>query len=460
MKKLKGPKTPGFVQKIQWSIDPLGYMDAAAQKFPDIFEAKVTPVGKTQVLVSNPQAIQQILSKDTQGEYAAPGGNLMRPVVGNESLLFQDRARHRRQRKLLMPPFHGERMNAYGRAICNLAEQASEGLPPGKTFSARAIMEDISLEVILEVIFGLYEGERYQLLKDLLVYYSGVFQSPIFNLLLLSPTLQKELGFLSPWKNFLRKRQQIDQLLYAEISDRRAKPDPDRTDILSLLLLARDEDGELMTDVEIRDQLITLLLTGHETTATAMAWALYWIHYRPEIRAKLLAEIDRLGDSPDPMAIVRLPYLTAVCNETLRIYPVVPISGPRMVQEPFELMGYELQPGSAVHCCIYLTHHRQDLYPNPKQFKPERFLERQFSPYEFIPFGGGSRRCLGAALAMFEMKLVLATILSRYQLVLADNKPVKPVRHAITLVPAGGVSMVWQGKRLLQPNSQPVAHPV
>lgn len=460
MKQLIGPRTPSFIQKIQWSTDPIGYMDVAAQKFPDIFEAKVTPVGKTQVLVSNPQAIQQILTKDVKREYAAPDGKMMRPVFGNESLLFQDPKHHLRQRKLLMPPFHGERMTAYGQAICNLAQQVSEKLPSGKTFSARSIMEDISLEVILEVIFGLSEGERYQELKELLVYYSGIFQSKIFNLLILSPSLQKKLGFLSSWKIFLRKRQQIDQLLYAEIKDRRTNPEPERTDILSMLLLARDEDGELMTDVEIRDQLITLLLTGHETTATAMSWALYWIHYHPHIKEKLLEEIDRLGDSPDPMDIFRLPYLTAVCNETLRIYPVVPISGPRMVKEPFELMGYRLQPGSAVHCCIYLTHHRQDLYPNPQQFKPERFLDRQFSPYEFIPFGGGSRRCLGAALAMFEMKLVLATVLSRYQLLLADNKPVKPIRHAITLVPAGGVSMILQGKRLSKKISQPVANSV
>ena len=389
MKKLKGPKTPGLIQKIQWGSDPISYMDAAAQKFPDIFEAKVTPVGKTQILVSHPQAIQQILTKDVKGEYAPPAGNLMRPVVGHESLLFQDHKRHLRQRKLLMPPFHGERMTAYGQAICNLAQQVSKDLLAGKTFSARAIMEDISLEVILEVIFGLSEGERYQQLKELLVYYSGIFHSPIFNLLFLVPSLQKDVGIFSPWRDFLGKRQQIDQLLYAEINDRRAKPDPEQTDILSLLLLARDEDGEAMTDVEIRDQLITLLLTGHETAATAMAWALYWIHYHPEIRDKLLEEIDRLGDTPDPMDIFRLPYLTAVCNETLRIYPVVPISGPRMVKEPFELMGYQLQPGSAVHCCIYLTHHREDLYPNPQQFKPERFLERQFSPYEFMPFGGG-----------------------------------------------------------------------
>ncbi|WP_019504303.1 cytochrome P450 [Pleurocapsa sp. PCC 7319] len=460
MKQLKGPRTPGFVQKIQWSSDPIGYMDAAAQKFPDIFEAKITPVGNTQVLVSHPQAIQQIMTQDVKSEYAAPDGNLMRPVFGDESLLFQDPKHHLRQRKLLMPSFHGERMTAYGRAICNLAQQVSEELSSGEIFSARAIMEDISLEVILEVIFGLSEGERYQILKELLVYYSGVFQSKIFNLLLLSPSLQKKLGFLNSWQNFLHKRQQIDQLLYAEIKERRAKPDPERTDILSMLLLARDEDGERMSDVEIRDQLITLLLTGHETTATSMAWALYWIHYHPEIRAKLLKEIDRLGDSPDPMDIFRLPYLTAVCNETLRIYPVVPISGPRMVKESFELMGYEIQPGTALHCCIYLTHHREDLYPNSKQFQPERFIEHQFSPYEFIPFGGGSRRCLGAALAMFEMKLVIATILSRYRLLLADNKPVKPIRQAITLIPAGGVRMILQGQRLRQQMSQPVANPV
>ena len=455
---LTGPNRPGLLQKLQWSLNPVGYLDAAATQFPDIFEARITPVGRTQILVSDPRLIQKMLADDLLGEFAAPVVSMVRPVLGDQSLFLQDGDRHRRQRKLLMPPFHGERMTAYGHLICRLATQVMDQQPLGQPFLARTAMDEISLEVILEAVFGLSASRRSQQLKQLLIFYSGVFQSPLFNVLLLFPALQKDIGIWSPWQHFLRKRQQLDDLLYGEIRDRKQNPDPDRTDILSLLLSTRDEDGQPMTASEIRDQLLTLLFTGHETTATALAWAMYWIHAAPDIKAKLLTEIDDLGDHPDPMALFRLPYLTAVCQETLRIYPVVPISGPRIVKQPMSLMGHEIPAGSALHCCIYLTHHRPDIYPHPQQFKPERFIEGQFSPHEFLPFGGGNRRCIGAALAMFEMKLVLATILSRYQLTLTTDKPVKPVRSSITLVPSGGVQMTMQGQRLKYHPPQPVAN--
>ncbi|NJK46163.1 MAG: cytochrome P450 [Pleurocapsa sp. SU_196_0] len=205
-----------------------------------------------------------------------------------------------------------------------------------------------------------------------------------------------------------------------------------------------------LTDQELRDQVITLLFVGHENTSTAIAWSLYWVHQHPEVRQKLLRELDGLGESPEPMEIARLPYLTAVCNETLRMSSVNMLTSGRMVRSPIKLMGYQLEPGTAIFGSIYLTHHRQDLYPEPKQFKPERFLERQFSPYEFLPFGGGIRSCIGASLAQFEMKLVLATVLSHYQLALKDNQPEKLQGRGIVLVPARGVNMVVQGKRVPQ----------
>jgi cytochrome P450 len=190
-----------------------------------------------------------------------------------------------------------------------------------------------------------------------------------------------------------------------------------------------------LTDVELRDELMTLLVAGHETTATALTWALYWVHRLPEVKAKLLDELSGLGPDPDPAEMFKLPYLTAVCNETLRIYPVALLSFPRRVETPTELMGQPLQPGTILMACIYLLHHRPDLYPNPEQFRPERFLERQYSPYEFMPFGGGSRRCVGAALAQYELKLALGTILLNSQLALTTNQPIKPQRRGITLGP-------------------------
>jgi cytochrome P450 len=205
-----------------------------------------------------------------------------------------------------------------------------------------------------------------------------------------------------------------------------------------------------MSDMELKDELITMLVAGHETTATALSWAFYWIHKLPEVKVKLLQELDSLGDNRDPLAISRLPYLTAVCQETLRIYPVVPITFPRIAKSAGEIIGYKFEPKTVLTPCIYLTHHREDIYPEPKQFKPERFLERQYSLSEFIPFGGGNRRCLGYALAMLEMKLVIATILNNYELSLANNRPVTPKRRGLTVATSNGVPLVMKGKRLIQ----------
>jgi cytochrome P450 family 110 len=197
----------------------------------------------------------------------------------------------------------------------------------------------------------------------------------------------------------------------------------------------------------LRDELLTLMLGGYEPAATAMSWALYWIYHQADIREKLIKELATLGHSPDPIAISRLPWLSAVCQEVLRICPAAYATFPRVVKSPIELMGYKLEPGTEVITCIYLTHQREDLYPDPKQFKPERFLERKFSPYEYLPFGGGSRACIGAAFSLFVMKLVLATLLSRYQLALADNKPVQAQVIRLTLSPIGGVKMVMTDRK-------------
>jgi cytochrome P450 family 110 len=447
----KSPNTllkPPFWQKIHWIADPVSYMESAGSHHPDMFAARVSAFPNDLIFIQHPEGIQQILTNTKT--FTAPGkyNGVLRPLLGDYSVIMLDGDRHRRQRKLLMPPFHGERMQAYGELICNLTQKVMSQISIGKTFSARKAMQEISLQVILEAVFGLYEGERSQKLKKLLSSMSEIFNSPLTSTFLFFGFLQKDLGAWSPWGNFLRQQQQIDELLYQEIAERREKGYLESNDILSLLMSARDEEGNPMTDKELRDELLTLMVAGHETTATAMSWSLYWIHRLPEVKEKLLQELDSLGESPEPMAIARLPYLTAVCNETLRISPVAMLTFPRVVQEPVELMGYKLEAGTIIVGCIYLTHQREDIYPEPKQFKPERFLERQFSPYEFLPFGGGVRRCIGEVLAQFEMKLVLATILSRYQLATADNRPERQQRRGVTLAPANGVKMMITGERV------------
>jgi len=447
-------KSASFLQKIQWVADPVGYMETAVKEYPDIFTARIIGFGGTLIFVNHPQALQEILTNDRK-KFTAPGNvnKILQPLVGDYSIFMLEGDRHKKRRQLVMPSFHGERMRNYGDLIRNITEKTFSNLPQNQLFLARTAMQEISLQVILEAVFGLHEGERCQQLKRGLTAISDLFSSPLTSSFLFFPWLQKDLGAWSPWGKFVRDRAAIDKIIYTEIAERRSSPDPNRIDILSLLMSARDEEGNPMTDQELRDELMTMLLAGYETTASAMAWALYWTHHQPEVRNKILQELDTLGDSPDPMSIFRLPYLTAVCNETLRIHPVAMLTLPRVVREPVELLGHKLEPGTYLVGSMYLIHHREDLYPEPKQFKPERFLERQFSTYEFIPFGAGARRCIGDALAQYEMKLVLATILSRYQLALADNQPETPRRRGVTLAPSRGVKMVITGQRV-RPESQ------
>lgn len=449
-------KTPSFLQKLQWVFDPVGYMERAAHRYPDIFTTKIGGGEDSFIFVQHPQALQQILTNDRK-QFTAPGhlSGILQPLVGNYSILLLDGEDHKRERKLLMPSFHGDRMQVYGQLISNLIEKVINQIPLNQPFKALDVTQKITIQVIIEVIFGLHEGERCEEIIQKSRALLNFLNSPLSASLLFFPSLQKDLGVWSPWGYFLKLRKQLDDLLYAEINDRRNNPAPERTDILSLLMSVRDEIGEQMTDQELRDELITFLLAGHDTTALAMAWGLYWIHREPQVREQLLKELDSLGNSPDPMSIFRLPYLTAVCNETLRIHSVAMLSFPRVAQEPIELLGHKLDKGTIVAGCLYLMHQREDLYPEPKKFKPERFLERQFSPYEFIPFGGGVRRCMGEALAQFELKIALAAIVSRYELELADNRPVKPQRRGVVLAPKGGVKMVLKGKRVHQEQKKP-----
>ncbi|MEP0871951.1 cytochrome P450 [Trichocoleus desertorum AS-A10] len=441
-----GPKIPSWLQKLQYTLDPLRFLETAAERYGDIFNAPVMGKANIMLLVSHPAAIQQIFSSDTK-QFAAPPNQLLRPLVGEYSLLVLEGDRHLQGRKLLLPPFHGDRMRAYGQSIIELADKAFAQLAPAQSFTARTLAQNISMDVILRVVFGLSEGERFYELKQRITTLMDLFKSPLIAGLLFFPNLQKDLGSRSPWGYVRHVQRQIDELLYTEIQARRQHHDPANSDILSLLLSAKDEAGGGMTDAELKDELMTLLLAGHETTASAIAWTFYWVHKFPHVRERILQELATLGDAPDPTSIARLPYLTAVCQETLRICPIAVLTVPRAVKEPVELMGYSLQPGIRVFGCIYLTHHRKDLYPDSKQFRPERFLERQFSPYEFLPFGGGVRRCIGEALAWFEMKLVLATILQRYELELSDQKPERPVRGGVTLRPERGVKMVLRSRR-------------
>ncbi len=436
-----GPATHPALQLLQWVRDPLGVMERNATEFGGMFTLQWGGL-KTIVMISDPEAAQIAL---TSPSLIAPGeaNEIARPLVGDRSVILMNGEQHQQRRKLLMPPFHGDRLISYGQIITKITDQVFAQITSQQLFNVRETMQEITLRVILQVVFGLHEGDRLELLKKRLVTRLEVSATKLGALFIFLPFLRQDWGEWSPWGRVMRKQRLCDELIYEEIRERRSHPDPERIDILNLLLATQDEEGNYLEDIDLRDELMTLLFAGHETTATALTWALYWVHKLPDVYAKLLAELQSLGDRPDPMAIFKLPYLTAVCNETLRLYPVGMTTFSRKVKTPVEISGQMLDTGTEVLTSIYLIHHREDLYPEPKKFRPERFLERQFSPYEFLPFGGGSRRCLGMALAQFEMKIILATILTNNKLSFSNPElNLLPVRRGALLAPEASFSML------------------
>lgn len=452
MKLPNGPQTPSFIQRLQFILDPLSVMERAAKRYGDIFTLQLkSPV----VIVSNPQALQQILTKDNK-DFSAPseGNKPFEPLMGKNSVIMASGDAHSRQRKLLMPPFHGDKIRSYVEIINQVTSEIMNQWEVGKQFSVRDGMQAITMRVIMQAVFGIYERKRATELEKLLrSMLEAGGSSPLKAAVLIFPVLQKDLGAKSYWGKFLCDRERVCQLLNDEIEERRAKSSDSRTDVLSMLIASKDKDGEAMTNAELHDELITLLTTGHETTATALAWAFYWVHKYPQVRDLLLEELDNLDENPDFSTINKLPYLNAVCNETLRIYPVGILLFKRRVETPVSLCGNDLEPGTLLSGSVYLTHQREDLYPEPKKFKPERFLNKQFSPYEFIPFGAGARRCIGAALAQCEMKLILTRILTNLQLELIDNGEVKPKRRGLVTCPNRSIQMVVKGKRVVKSRS-------
>jgi cytochrome P450 len=365
---------------------------------------------------------------------------LLSPFLGRDSLLMSSGERHRRDRKLLTPPFHGSRMRAYGRIIVDVTREETRTWQAGWEGSVHDTTNAISLDIIVRAVFGIdqpgkQEGARAVVKRDV----EAMSPSIVF-----LPLLRKALLGVGPWSRFVRARSQLDALLYREIAAKRESGGGGE-DILSLILAARYDDGTSMSDTEVRDQLITLLAAGHETTATALAWALYWTHRDPGLAAELRAELDALGPSPEPEAIAALPLLDATCTETLRLHPIVP-DVTRRLRRPLKLGPYMVPAGMGVAVTTCTMHMSPALYPRATEFDGKRFLGVKPSPFSYAPFGGGARRCLGAAFAMYEMKLVLATMLTSFEFELLD-RDVVPFRRNLTMGPKGGVRMRVRSRR-------------
>lgn len=441
-------KTPLWLLGQQLAANPLGCLDNIYKRYGDIITimSGSTPI----VYVSNPTGIKQYLTNTKEITiFGHPPGDPTITVghIGEKGILHTNGLVHKHRRPLLMKTYHGERMKASGKRICEVTKEIISQQASGKIFIAHEMLSKITLQVAIEVVIGLREGERYEKIKHLYKSCIKHEKSPLFDITTKLPFTQLDLGGLSPWGYHKYLLKEIFQFLYNEVQERRKEADSSRTDMLCDLIFACDETGKPLSDEEVRDLLFFPILGSKDGATHSLTWLLYWVHYLRDVREQLLEELDSLGENPDPMSIVALPYLSAVCNEVLRIYPSPMFTVARVVESPVEIMGYELIPGTQLFTNIYSTHQREDLYPEPKQFKPERFLEKKFSAYEFIPFGGGARSCIAGSFSIFQMKLVLAIILSSYKLALVNKQPEPQGYYDGQCYAKSGVKMVMHGRR-------------
>jgi cytochrome P450 len=434
-----GPALHPMIQVVRWIRDPFQVMDECRERFGDVFTLRIPPIRGGLVVVADPEAVKEVFALGADEGHAGKANFVLKPFLGRHSLLLLDGAEHLRQRKMMLPAFHGERMTAYGQAMTDLAHDSIDQWPIGKDFAVHGPMQAITLQVIVRTVFGIGEGPRFAELADVMTrtLNAGTWPGLLF------PVMQQDLGPYSPWGRFVRLKQRGTELLRAEIRRGRERGTAGRTDVLAMLLDARDEAGRPLTEDEVHDELITLLIAGHETTATSLAWALRWILPDRSLVARLRDEIASAGG--DAARIAKLELLDATVKESLRLQPIIPIVG-RVLQRPMKLGGVDLTPGTMVAPAVYLVHQRPSLYPDPRAFRPERFLSFKPGPSEWLPFGGGLRRCIGAAFAIYEMKMVLAALLPRVDARLAGDR-VQMVRRGITLAPSGGLPIVVTARR-------------
>ncbi len=432
-----GPRMGATVQTALWIRRAQWMLGQCQRRFGDTFTLRIAGEG-TWVVISHPRDVETIFKADPEIARAGEGNRILEPVLGPDSVLLLDGRAHLRQRKLMLPAFHGARMAGYRELIAGIARAEIDRWPPGEPQRLRPRMQALTLEVILRAVLGVGDGARREqlrvALRRLLAMGTDRRWGPVF--VALGPERVARFG------PFRRVREPVDRLLYAEIAERRTALATDtepgeRADIMSLLLAARYEDGTPMRDSELRDELITLLVAGHETTANALAWAGERLARHPEMLARL-GEEARAGTST--------AYAAAVVQETLRLRPVISIVQ-RVLAAPLTVAGYELPAGTAVVPALYLVNRRADTYPDPECFDPERFLGRPPGTYTWIPFGGGVRRCLGAAFAQFEMETVLHELAARARIapVRAADEPV--LRRAVTETPRHDAEVLVESLR-------------
>lgn len=415
-----GPRLPMPLQTAIWARRATWMLEQCMHRFGPTFTLEIAYEG-VWVFVTNPEDIKRVFTASPEVALAGEANRILLPIVGENSLLLLDRGPHLQQRKLLLPPLHGERMKQYADDMREVAATEIDRWPAMEPHRLRLPFQAITLEIIVRTVFGVSDGPRHDQLSDRLrgVLDLGTDPKTLFALLALGPDRIRNAPV------FKRRIDAVDEVIAAEIADRRNQGDlADREDILSLLLQARDEEDKPMSGVEVRDELMTLLVAGHETTANSLAWAV-------ERLARYPSKLQRLREE---VAAGEQNYLRACVQETLRLRPVIALVN-RKLTEPFEIEGYTLPAGVKVAPCIHLVHRRGDIYPDPKVFRPERFLEEPPGTYTWIPFGGGVRRCIGAAFAQFEMEIVLEELIRRWDITPTRTADERNLRRAITETP-------------------------
>jgi len=420
-----GSRAPAPLQALRYARHPLDFLVELQRRYGDVFTLSFPFFGRL-VYVASPALVKEVFTGSPARFHAGEANaTVLEPALGPSSVLTLDDEPHIRQRKLLLPPFHGEQIRRYGDLIREMTERQMETWPVGEPFALRPHTQRITLAVIMRAVFGVHDEERLVRFEALIDRFSKRV-----NVITAFPTLRRSFGPWSPWARFVRARDALDEFIYEEIALRRAElaaGEDDHDDVLSLLLAARYDDGTPMSDEELRDELVTVLGAGHETTATGLAWAMERLLRTPAAMERLRGSIAAGEDA----------YLEATVKETLRARPVI-VDVARKLTEPARIGGYELPAGTFVLAAIAALHYREDLFPEPEEFRPERFLEGKADNYAWIPFGGGVRRCIGAAFAEYEMRIVLRTILERAELSAPDPAPEAVRVRNITLAPGRG----------------------
>jgi cytochrome P450 len=421
-----GPAYPSLIQGIGFWKRPLAFLETCRARYGKRFTIRL-PFAPPFVFLTEPEQIKQIYTAPADVLHPGEGARVLEPVVGANSVILLDGDSHMEQRKLMLPAFHGERIERLGGLVEEVTEREVATWADEPEFAMGPRMQGLTLEIILRAVFGLDPGERLDTvrarLQDLLAY--GEHPLTLFG----PPgaAMERFLNRVGPLAGFVDIRDDVDRLLFELIDERRAG-DGERADVLSMLLEARHEDGEPMSDEELRDELMTLLVAGHETTATSLSWAFERLTRQPATLSRLVEELDSGDDA----------YLTATIQETLRRRPVLPNTAPRLVKKPIEVGGWRYEPDVCLVANAYLVHHDPEIYDDPYSFRPERFLDKPPGTYTWIPFGGGRRRCLGASFALLEMKVVIRAVLGAYTLSAQGAGPERATRRNITIRPGEG----------------------